>query len=136
MSFAGVESRSRRPRYAEGKAIAPMTSRGITATLALIGVLAIAGGAMAQVKKGKTRPLTTKQLMAGSVGPHYTALGKALQAEGPADDKAWADAQTAAALLNESTYTLMEDGRCPDATRPTASPSRRRTALTPWKAGP
>ena len=31
---------------------------------------------IAQVKKGKTRPLTTEQLMAAIVKPHMTALKK------------------------------------------------------------
>jgi len=31
---------------------------------------------IAQVKKGKTRPLTTEQLMAAMVRPHMTALKK------------------------------------------------------------
>jgi cytochrome c556 len=88
------------------------------AALAGTGVLALAvlfaAEGVAQVKKGKSRPLTTKQMMGGHIGPTCTALGKELQA-GPADDKAWEAAATKAALLNESGYTLMDDGRCPDA---------------------
>lgn len=71
-------------------------------------------GVSAQVKSGKTRPLTTKQLMGGLVRPNCAGLGKALK-EKPADDKAWAALATKAALLNESSHILMADGRCPDA---------------------
>jgi hypothetical protein len=68
----------------------------------------------AQITKGKSRPASTKQLMAGLVKLHCAALGEALK-ETPADDKAWADLATKAALLNESGHILMDDGRCPDA---------------------
>jgi hypothetical protein len=67
----------------------------------------------AQVKKGKTRSASTKQLMAGLVKPNCAGLGEALKAA-PADDKAWEALATQAALLNESSYLLMDDGRCPD----------------------
>ncbi len=70
-------------------------------------------GANAQVKKGKTRPLTTKQLMGGLVKPNCGGIGDGLK-EAPKDDAAWADLATKAALLNEASYTLMDDGRCPD----------------------
>jgi hypothetical protein len=66
-----------------------------------------------QKTKGKTRPAETKHLMAGINGPNCSALAKLLKA-GPADDKAWADAVRHAALLNEMSYILMDDGRCPD----------------------
>lgn len=68
-----------------------------------------------QVKKGKERPLLTKQLMSGLVRPNCADLGKELKA-GPSGDKAWAALATKAALLNEASYILMADGRCPDAT--------------------
>ena len=70
--------------------------------------------AIAQIKKGKTRPATTKQLMKGLVAANCGALGEALKTP-PADDDAWADLAVKAALLNESSYVLMDDGRCPDA---------------------
>ncbi len=69
----------------------------------------------AQIKKGKTRVVTTKQLMAGLVQPNCAAIG-AISKAAPADDKAWAALATNAALLNEISYNLMEDGRCPDST--------------------
>lgn len=67
----------------------------------------------AQVKKGKTRLMTTEYLMEGIVKPHCDALKKGLDAA-PADDKAWHKLAVSAALLNEASYTLMDDGRCPD----------------------
>jgi len=69
---------------------------------------------IAQVKKGKTRPLLTKQLMGGLVQPNCKGLGAGLK-EAPADDKAWEALATKAALLNEAGHILMADGRCPDA---------------------
>ena len=69
--------------------------------------------ATAQVKKGKTRPLTTKQLMGALVKPHCADLGAALKSA-PTDDKGWSELATKAALLNEAGYILMADGRCPD----------------------
>jgi hypothetical protein len=70
--------------------------------------------AIAQVQQGKTRLLKTKQLMKGLVAANCGAIGEGLKA-GPADDKAWEDLATKAALINESSYLLMDDGRCPDA---------------------
>ena len=67
----------------------------------------------AQVKKGKTRAATTKQLMGALVKANCAALGEALKSA-PADDQAWDDLATKAALLNEAGYLLMDDGRCPD----------------------
>ena len=69
--------------------------------------------ASAQVKQGKTRPAKTKQLMKGLVGANCGALAEALKTE-PANDKAWDDLAVKAAVLNEASYILMDDGRCPD----------------------
>jgi len=74
----------------------------------------LAGGAFAQIKKGKARPLETKIWMRNVNGPFCTDLGKLLK-EGPADDKAWAKATEDAQLLSEAGHVLMADGRCPDA---------------------
>ncbi|MCA9215218.1 MAG: hypothetical protein KDB27_19255 [Planctomycetales bacterium] len=82
---------------------------GITLSAIVFGSLA----ATAQVQKGKTRLLLTKQLMGGLVQPNCKAIGDGLKEE-PADDKAWAALATKAALLNEASYILMADGRCPD----------------------
>lgn len=79
--------------------------------MGLTAVLTI--NATAQVKKGKTRALTTKHMMSGLVKPNCAGLGEALKTA-PADDKAWEDLTIKAALLNEASYLLMDDGRCPD----------------------
>ncbi len=84
---------------------------GMVLVLGLISVLSVSSPA--QVKKGKTRVLTTKQLMSGLVKPQCGSLGEALKTA-PTDDKGWEELATKAALLNESSYTLMDDGRCPD----------------------
>lgn len=78
-----------------------------------VAVLAWSQNAEAQKTKGKTRPATTKQLMGGICAPNCGSLAKLLKA-GPEDDKTWATATQNAALLNELSYILMEDGRCPD----------------------
>ncbi|HUY87456.1 MAG TPA: hypothetical protein VMV10_01850 [Pirellulales bacterium] len=70
--------------------------------------------ALAQKTKGKTRPAATKQLMKGIVQPNCAGLGASLKDKGPADDEAWSLAETRAACLNEMSYLLMDDGRCPD----------------------
>jgi hypothetical protein len=65
-------------------------------------------------KKGKTRPMTTSQLMAGLVKPQFVALKTALE-KGPKEDADWKAVAMHAALLNESSYVMVADGRCPDA---------------------
>ncbi len=80
----------------------------------IVGMVAMLSvGASAQVKKGKSRVLTTKQMMTGLIKPNCAGIGEGLKAA-PADDKAWDDLATKAALLNESSFILMDDGRCPD----------------------
>ena len=86
--------------------------RALCIALALAAVV-FASFATAQVKKGKTRLMLTEQLMGGLVQPNCKALGDGLK-EGPKDDKAWTALATKAALLNEASYILMADGRCPD----------------------
>ena len=68
---------------------------------------------LAQKTKGKTRAAQTKYLMRGINGPNCAALAKLLKGE-PADDKAWDTVACHASLLNEMSYLLMDDGRCPD----------------------
>jgi hypothetical protein len=67
----------------------------------------------AQVKKGKTRAMKTAQLMKAVVKPNCGAIKKGLETA-PANDEAWDDLAAAAAVLNEASYILMDDGRCPD----------------------
>lgn len=86
----------------------------VLALAALCGVVAIATQSSAQVKKGKTRPASTKALMNAWIGPVRSGLDAELKTE-PADDKAWASIIAKAEVLNESGHSLMEDGRCPDA---------------------
>jgi cytochrome c556 len=82
--------------------------------LALAAALGLAlSEAEAQKVKGKTRPAATKQLMKGVVQPNCGALAAAFK-KGPADDKAWDTVSQQAAVLNEMSYVIMDDGRCPD----------------------
>lgn len=82
---------------------------------ALLAVVIVGAPLCAQIKKGKTRVLTTKSWMKSVNGPVCSSLKKVLDGSGPADDKAWASAAQYAELLNESGHVLMADGRCPDA---------------------
>jgi len=82
--------------------------------VSVIGIFILSTNASAQVKKGKTRPAETKYLMRGIVQPNCASLGKMLKGDGPADDKAWENAACHAACLNEVSFLLMSDGRCPD----------------------
>jgi cytochrome c556 len=84
----------------------------LAVTLACLGLLF--APAFAQIKKGKDRPALTKQLMRGIMAPNCGGLKKSLSGDGPADDKAWALAAQQAACMNEMSYLLMSDGRCPD----------------------
>jgi hypothetical protein len=83
-------------------------------SLPLLAIATFSFTAIAQVTKGKSRPLLTKQLMSGLVAPNCKGLGAGLM-EAPTDDEGWAKLATQAALLNEAGHILMADGRCPDA---------------------
>jgi cytochrome c556 len=85
----------------------------LSALLALLAVVYASSVGIAQVKQGKARPAKTGALMKGIVKPHCTDLKKALDST-PATDEAWDAITTHAAILNEISYSLMEDGRCPD----------------------
>ena len=91
----------------------------------VLGILAYKEALQAQKLQGKTRPAPTKQLMRGILQPNAGSLGAALKDAGPADDKAWDSALTAAVVLNEAGYMLMDDGRCPDAVWSGAAQSLR-----------
>ncbi len=89
-------------------------------SLAAITALSVAAmgsdeTSVAQVTKGKERPLTTKQWMQAVHKVHCGAIKSDLDA-GPSDDKAWEAIALHAAMLNESSHVLMADGRCPDGT--------------------
>lgn len=77
-------------------------------------VLTFVGSSAAQKTKGKTRASQTKYLMRGIVQPNCKGLADLLKDSGPADDKAWDTAACQASCLNEASYLLMDDGRCPD----------------------
>ena len=77
-------------------------------------------GALAQKTKGKSRPAATKYLMRGIVRPNCADLGKLLK-DGPADEESWDTAACHAACLNEMSFALMDDGRCPDGVWATAA---------------
>ncbi len=83
---------------------------GVVVTVAVSLLAFEFGTATAQKTKGKTRAASTKQLMKGFVSVNCGGLGKALKAE----EVNWDDVALKAALLNEASYVLMDDGRCPD----------------------
>ena len=88
------------------------------------GLIALAGLAVtlssSQVtaqKKGKSRPLTTAQLMSGLVKPQLISIkGHVDDEKTPEGEDGWKSLTTSIALLNEASYTMMEDDRCPDKT--------------------
>lgn len=82
----------------------------ILAASLLVGGFAISQQAEAQKTKGKTRAASTKLLMKGLVAANCGAVKKDLDAA----EINWDDVTLHAALLNESGYILMDDGRCPD----------------------
>lgn len=102
-------------------------------TFAAACILAASLPMIAQVSKGKTRPMETKILMKAINGPQCSALAKALKA-GPADDKAWADIVMNAQMLNEAGHVLMADGRCPDKAWADASAKLREGSEAVLKA--
>jgi len=79
----------------------------------LLAILVFNEASNAQVTQGKERPLKTEQWMEAVHKVHCGAIKKGLKA-GPSDDKAWKEIALHAAMMNESSYVLMADGRCPD----------------------
>lgn len=94
----------------------------LTITVVLVGVAtAFVGSTIVSAQaKGKTRPLTTAQMMAGLIKPKYVELKEGLAKETLTEED-WKALATHAALLNESSHMLMADGRCPDKTWADAS---------------
>jgi hypothetical protein len=84
--------------------------------IALTGLaLTLSSSQVTAQKKGKSRPLTTAQLMSGLVKPQLVAVqGHAGGEKTPEGEDGWKSLTTSIALLNESSYTMMEDDRCPD----------------------
>ena len=92
-------------------------------------ILGVVSNAVTQIQKGKTRPLMTKQWMKGVIEPHCKAIKKGLEAN-LLEDKAWKKLAVNAAVLNESSYVLMADGRCPDRVWATAASETLRIGST------
>jgi cytochrome c556 len=86
---------------------------GALAAALAVAVLVTGQSATAQKTRGKTRPAETKYLMRCVVGPSCTALGKLVK-DAPTDDKGWDKLTQHAAVLNEMSFVVMDDGRCPD----------------------
>ena len=87
--------------------------RNLAVLILVIVSVATATVVNAQVKKGKSRAMKTAQWMKCVMKPQCEALKKGLDA-GPSSDEAWEGLAANAALLNEGSYLLMDDGRCPD----------------------
>jgi cytochrome c556 len=85
----------------------------VVGVLGLVWLSVVPDDAQAQKTQGKSRPAATKYLMRGIMGTNCGSLGKLLK-EAPADDEAWDAAACHAACLNEMSFLLMDDGRCPD----------------------
>lgn len=99
---------------AKGKLIKRSRVLALATVAGLLLVLLVSSEmSNAQVTKGKERPLTTKQWMQAVHKVHCGAIKEGLEA-GPSDDDAWAKIALHAAMMNESSYVLMADGRCPD----------------------
>ena len=109
-------------------------SKAALATACGAALLLSVDAAVAQKVKGKSRPAATKQLMKGIMQPNCAGLGASLKDNGPADDDAWSLAQTQAACLNEMSYLLMDDGRCPDGDWANAAKTLREGSEATLKA--
>lgn len=98
-----------------------MIRRG-AAVAAVAATLVVAYGSTdAAAPKGKTRAAETKYLMKGIAVANCGALGKAFKEAAPTDDAGWDTLVCHASLLNELSYVLMDDGRCPSKTWADAS---------------
>lgn len=101
-----------------------------------VGALAWTHEALAVKTQGKSRLAQTKYLMRGISQAHCAGIGGLLKESGPADDKAWDTLLCHANCLNELSYVLMDDGRCPDADWAGAAKSlREATAAVAEAAG-
>lgn len=92
------------------------TVPAFAAGLAALGIWTSMVAATAQVTQGKTRPAATKYLMRGVLQHHCKALGDLLKAGDPSGDEAWEAVRCHASCMNEMSYALVQDGRCPDGT--------------------
>ena len=108
-------------------------------TVAVVVVLGLGIGlsqqASGQKTKGKTRLAPTISLMQGIMNPNCTALEALLKGEGPKDLRSWGKVQLHAAVLNEMSYVVMEDGRCPDKVWKGAAETLRKCSAKVLEAG-
>lgn len=84
------------------------------ATVFVVSIITLVRSPLVSAQaKGKTRPLTTAQMMAGLVKPKFVELKEGLAKDELSEDD-WKAFAAHAALLNESSYIMMADERCPD----------------------
>ena len=80
-----------------------------------IGLLLIAGAALAQAQQDQTQPVATMmELMSSMVHPASNEILLTVTRGGPQDDKEWAAVQRSAVQLAESGNLLMMRGRARD----------------------
>lgn len=104
-----------------------MLKRTLIAVTALLG-FGLSAASQTQVVaqgKGNARALTVTQMMAGLVKPKHVDLKAGLEKETLTDED-WKALATHAALLNESSYILMQANRSPDDVWKEASQQMRR----------
>ncbi len=87
-----------------------MVAGALGATVTVVGVMV---DGMAGVEKGESRPLNTATWMRNVMKPNCGALKKEIKA-GPKTEDDWASLIEHAEIINETSYVLMEDERCPD----------------------
>ncbi|MFP6674642.1 MAG: hypothetical protein VB878_06155 [Pirellulaceae bacterium] len=102
-----------------------MLKQLLLAAPAIVVVVVVSVTSTAQVTKGKTRLATTSQIMRGFVRPNHTNLHQGTE-KLPTNKKEWQALATNAALLNEASYLLMDDDRCPDDDWASAAMTLRR----------
>lgn len=86
----------------------------VVITGAMVIAMGLIAEGIAKVKKGDSRPLSTANWMKNVVKPHCNDLKKEIAA-GPKTDEDWESLIEHAEILNETSYILMEDKRCPDS---------------------
>jgi len=113
-----------------------MRSRWVSVAVVMgfVVTLAFVSTTEAQKTKGKTRGSQTKYLMRGIMQPNCKSLAGLLKDSGPSDDKTWDTAACNASCLNEMSYLLMDDGRCPDGVWAGAAKELRENSATAFAA--
>jgi cytochrome c556 len=77
-------------------------------------ILLVLAGAVGLWAQSYKQMATTKQLMAGLIGPAQGSLGALMKTGGPQEDKDWAATEQSAALLGEGAQLLTMGNRAPD----------------------